>query len=43
MRAMAKKYTTDKEENFFVMGYASRPAEHVKPKGTDQRPMWLSL
>ena len=42
MRAMAKKYTTDREE-LFVMGYASRPVVHVKPKGSDQRPMWLSF
>ena len=42
MRAMAKRYSTDKE-NLFVMGYASRPVLHVKPKGEDQRPMWLSF
>ena len=39
---MSKRYSTDKE-NLFVMGYASRPVLHVKPKGEDQRPMWLSF
>ncbi len=42
MRAMSKKYTNDKED-LFVMGYASRPILHVKPKGDEQREMWFSF
>ena len=40
MKAMAKKFKTDKED-MFVMGYASRPVIHVKPKSANQRPLWL--
>ena len=39
---MAKKFTSEKED-LFVMGYASRPVIHVKPKNAEQRPMWLSF
>jgi hypothetical protein len=42
LKAMPKKFTTEKED-IFVMGYASRPVIHVKPKNADQRPMWLSF
>ncbi len=40
MKAMTKKFKTDKEE-MFVMGYVSRPVIHVKPRSANQRSMWL--
>ena len=42
LKAMANKFRSDNEE-LFVMGYASRPVLHVKPKRAGQRPMWLSF
>ena len=42
LKAMAKKFTTD-QEDLFVYGYASRPVLHVRPKGGNKRPMWLSF
>jgi hypothetical protein len=42
MKAMAKKFKSDREE-LFVFGYASRPVLHIKPKDTNQRPMWLAF
>ena len=42
LKAMAKKFTTERE-NLYVIGYASRPVLHVKPKSQDQRSMWLAF
>lgn len=42
LKAMAKKFTTERE-NLYVIGYASRPVLHVKPKNQDQRSMWLAF
>ena len=42
MKAMANKFRSERED-LFVMGYASRPVLHVKPKESSQRPMWLSF
>ena len=42
MKAMARKFQSEREE-FFVMGYSSRPTLHVKPKERERRTMWLSF
>ncbi len=35
LKAMAKKFTLDRED-IYVIGYASRPVLHVKPKTEDK-------
>lgn len=42
MKAMAKKFKSERED-LFVFGYTSRPVLHVKPRDTNQRPMWLAF
>ena len=39
---MAKKFATDKKD-MFVMGYASRPVLHIKPKSGSHGMLWLSF
>ena len=42
LKAMSKKFTSDKDD-LFVMGYASRPVLHIKPKNPSHKSMWLSF
>ena len=42
LKAMAKKFVSDTEE-FYVVGYTSRPVLHVKTKNRNQKSMWLSF
>ena len=39
LKAMAKKFSSDRED-LYVMGYASRPVVHVKPKEENQKEQW---
>jgi hypothetical protein len=42
LKAMAKKINSDRED-FFIVGYTSRPILHVKPRMDGQKTMWLSF
>ena len=42
LKAMSKRFASDKED-LYVIGYASRPVLHIKPKDQTHRAMWLSF